>query len=32
MPEKECLIFCDESDRTGKYYSNFYGDPPNGGK
>jgi len=23
--EKEYIIFCDESDREGKYYSNFYG-------
>lgn len=23
--EKEYLIFCDESDRRGRYYSNFYG-------
>jgi hypothetical protein len=25
MPEKEYILFCDESDRHGKYYSNFYG-------
>lgn len=25
MPDKEYLIFCDESDASGKYYSNFYG-------
>lgn len=25
MPEKEYIIFCDESDISGKYYSNFYG-------
>ncbi|MBP6965484.1 MAG: DUF3800 domain-containing protein [Armatimonadetes bacterium] len=25
MPEKEYIIFCDESDKDGKYYSNFYG-------
>lgn len=25
MNDKEYLIFCDESDRVGKYYSNFYG-------
>ena len=25
MPDKEYIIFCDESDVTGKYYSNFYG-------
>ena len=25
MPEKEYIIFCDESDSSGKYYSNFYG-------
>jgi hypothetical protein len=25
MTEKEYIIFCDESDRFGKYYSNFYG-------
>lgn len=25
MREKEYLIFCDESERDGKYYSNFYG-------
>ena len=25
MPEKEYVIFCDESDRRGKFYSNFYG-------
>ncbi len=25
MTEKEYIIFCDESDREGKYYSNFYG-------
>jgi hypothetical protein len=24
-PEKEYLIFCDESDQRGRYYSNFYG-------
>lgn len=23
--EKEYIIFCDESDREGRYYSNFYG-------
>lgn len=23
--EKEYILFCDESDRRGKYYSNFYG-------
>ena len=23
--EKEYIIFCDESDRDGKYYSSFYG-------
>lgn len=23
--EKEYILFCDESDRKGKYYSNFYG-------
>ena len=25
MGEKEYLIFCDESDKKGKFYSNFYG-------
>lgn len=25
MTEKEYIIFCDESDKEGKYYSNFYG-------
>ena len=25
MAEKEYLIFCDESDKRGKYFSNFYG-------
>lgn len=25
MSEKEYIIFCDESDQEGKYYSNFYG-------
>ncbi len=25
MAEKEYILFCDESDRAGKYYSNFYG-------
>ena len=25
MPDKEYIIFCDESDVMGKYYSNFYG-------
>lgn len=25
MDEKEYIIFCDESDVSGKYYSNFYG-------
>ena len=25
MKEKEYIIFCDESDKFGKYYSNFYG-------
>lgn len=25
MSEREYIIFCDESDRLGKYYSNFYG-------
>src|ERR1051326_5193388 len=25
MPEKEYIIFCDESEASGKYYSNFYG-------
>ena len=25
MPDKEYIIFCDESDAAGKYYSNFYG-------
>jgi hypothetical protein len=25
MGEKEYILFCDESDRHGKYYSNFYG-------
>ena len=25
MPEKEYLIFCDESEQSGRYYSNFYG-------
>lgn len=25
MPEKEYIIFCDESDSSGRYYSNFYG-------
>jgi hypothetical protein len=25
MPEKEYILFCDESDRHGRYYSNFYG-------
>jgi hypothetical protein len=25
MNEKEYIIFCDESDKDGKYYSNFYG-------
>jgi len=23
--EKEYIIFCDESEKEGKYYSNFYG-------
>ena len=25
MAEKEYILFCDESDRHGKYFSNFYG-------
>ncbi len=25
MRDKEFILFCDESDRRGKYYSNFYG-------
>jgi hypothetical protein len=25
MAEKEYILFCDESDRVGRYYSNFYG-------
>lgn len=25
MNEREYIIFCDESDKTGRYYSNFYG-------
>lgn len=25
MPDKEYIIFCDESDVKGKFYSNFYG-------
>jgi hypothetical protein len=25
MADKEFILFCDESDRRGKYYSNFYG-------
>src|SRR2546423_15119414 len=25
MPDKEYLIFCDESDAWGAYFSNFYG-------
>ena len=25
MSEKEYILFCDESDASGKYYSNFYG-------
>jgi hypothetical protein len=25
MPDKEFILFCDESDRHGRYYSNFYG-------
>lgn len=25
MAEKEYILFCDESDRSGAYYSNFYG-------
>jgi len=25
MSDKEYIVFCDESDVTGKYYSNFYG-------
>ncbi len=25
MSEKEFILFCDESDKTGKFYSNFYG-------
>lgn len=25
MTEKEYILFCDESDRHGRYYSNFYG-------
>jgi len=25
MSDKEYILFCDESDRHGKYYSNFYG-------
>jgi hypothetical protein len=25
VPEKEHILFCDESDRLGRYYSNFYG-------
>ena len=25
MQDKEFILFCDESDRRGKYYSNFYG-------
>ena len=23
--DKEYILFCDESDKYGKYYSNFYG-------
>jgi hypothetical protein len=25
VPEKEYIIFCDESEKKGRYYSNFYG-------
>jgi hypothetical protein len=25
MPNKEYIIFCDDSEVSGKYYSNFYG-------
>lgn len=25
MPEREYILFCDESDKDGAYYSNFYG-------
>lgn len=25
IKDKELIIFCDESDKTGKFYSNFYG-------
>ena len=25
MNDKELIIFCDESDSNGKFYSNFYG-------
>lgn len=25
MPEREYILFCDESDREGAYFSNFYG-------
>ena len=25
MPEREYILFCDESDKKGVYYSNFYG-------
>src|SRR5205809_6253840 len=25
MPEREYIIFCDESDKTGRFYSSFYG-------
>jgi hypothetical protein len=25
VKEKEYIIFCDESEKEGKYYSNFYG-------
>ena len=25
MPEKGYIIFCDESEVAGKFYSNFYG-------
>ena len=25
MADKEYIIFCDESEKTGRYYSNFYG-------
>lgn len=25
MPEREYIIFCDESDKYGRFYSSFYG-------